>query len=550
MTNDSQVWPPNYDEEYIRRATLLLAAKKHPELAAAYYESDPVAFIEDFCFTFDPRKAGAGGLAAMPFKLFDRQKELVIFFDQLLKNESAGLVEKARDMGATWVAVAFAVWIWLYKPGASIGFGSRKELLVDRLGDMDSIFEKIRWTVSMLPGFILPKGFDAKQHSSFMKLLNPANDASITGEAGNNIGRGGRKLIFFKDESAHYENPKLIEAALLDNTNVQVDISSVNGTGNVFHKRRTSGVLWDGSIADKQKTQVFIMDWRDHPGKDQAWYDARKARAEADGLLAEHAQEVDRDYSSAVLGTIIKSEWIQAAIGLAQDFDLDTSGKRVCGLDVADDGVSGDKNALALIHGLELVDVESWGMVDTSVTATKAYNRAMEFGTSEVQYDAIGVGSGVKGQFNAMKREGKVPESFKAVPWMASASPRNPYDHVDLPVPGDTSHQGPINKDFFSNLKAQAWWALRNRFRNSYQCRKGLHFDKEQVISISPSISADKLQQLTNELSQATREENTAGKMKVNKSPNGTASPNIADAIVMAAYPVTPATLTTKSLSF
>ena len=27
------------------------------------------------------------------------------------------------------------------------------------------------------------------------------------------IGRGGRKLIYFKDESAHYEHPEMIEAA-------------------------------------------------------------------------------------------------------------------------------------------------------------------------------------------------------------------------------------------------------------------------------------------------------------------------------------------------
>jgi hypothetical protein len=50
-------------------------------------------------------------------------------------------------------------------------------------------------------------------------------------EAGDNIGRGGRTLVYFKDESAHYEHPDLIEAALGDNTNVQIDISSVNGLG-------------------------------------------------------------------------------------------------------------------------------------------------------------------------------------------------------------------------------------------------------------------------------------------------------------------------------
>ena len=81
----------------------------------------------------------------------------MLFFQQIINSQSAGLVEKSRDMGATWTTVAFSVWLWLFRPGSAIGFGSRKELLVDRLGDMDSIFEKIRYTIKMLPGFLLPR---------------------------------------------------------------------------------------------------------------------------------------------------------------------------------------------------------------------------------------------------------------------------------------------------------------------------------------------------------------------------------------------------------
>ena len=51
-----------------------------------------------------------------------------------------------------------------------------------------------------------------------MRIVNPQTGASITGESGDNIGRGGRKLCYFKDESAWYERPEKIEAALADNT--------------------------------------------------------------------------------------------------------------------------------------------------------------------------------------------------------------------------------------------------------------------------------------------------------------------------------------------
>src|SRR5690606_18584010 len=133
------------------------------------------------------------------------------------------------------------------------------------------------------------------------KLANNDNGATITGESGDNIGRGGRKSRYFKDESAHYERPELIEAALGDNTDVQIDISSVNGLGNVFHRRREAGVLWEpGAKIEPGMTRVFIFDWRDHPEKTQEWYDRRKARAEREGMQHIFAQEVDRNYSAAV----------------------------------------------------------------------------------------------------------------------------------------------------------------------------------------------------------------------------------------------------------
>src|SRR5690606_36598743 len=120
-------------------------------------------------------------------------------------------------------------------------FGSRKEALVDRLGDPDSIFEKARMMLRMLPAEFLPKGYDERQHATFMKLINPENGATITGEAGDNIGRGGRSGIYYVDEAAFLEHPERVDAALSENTDVRIDISSANGNANPFYQKRQSG---------------------------------------------------------------------------------------------------------------------------------------------------------------------------------------------------------------------------------------------------------------------------------------------------------------------
>jgi len=311
-----QIWSPDYKREMLARsarADILLEGLETAAAGRAYYRTRPIEFIEHWCYTFDPRNAGTERPTKIPFILFPRQRELIEFLHACLRSETSGLVEKSRDMGATWLAAVFSVWLFLFEPGATIGWGSRKAASVDQIGDMSSIFEKMRWMLRSTPPVFWPPGFDPNTSMSYMRIYS--DHSSITGESGDDIGRGGRTLIYFKDESAHYEHPEAIEAALSDNTRVQIDISSVNGLGNVFHRKREGGVEWEpGTPATRGKTNVFIMDWSDHPDKTQAWYDERRNLAVDAGLLHVFAQEVDRNYSAAVEGVVIPAEWVRSAI--------------------------------------------------------------------------------------------------------------------------------------------------------------------------------------------------------------------------------------------
>ena len=534
-------WPPDYYNVFGWRQRQVFLMRENPELvpgALKYYSNKPVEFINHWLDTYDPRNAGQGIPAKLPFILFQRQDDLVQFLLACLKGQQSGLVEKCRDMGATWVCAAFSVWLWRFYPGAAVGWGSRKEQLVDKIGDPDSIFEKMRILIRGLPNLFLPPGFNQDEHMAYMRIINVENGATITGEAGDNIGRGGRKLIYFKDESAHYERPEKIEAALSDNTRVQIDISSVNGTGNVFHRRREAGEEWLGGAAAKNKTNIFVMDWRDHPAKTQEWYDQRKAKAKADGLLHIFAQEVDRNYAAAVDGVIIPAEWVDAAIDSHIKLEFEATGTCVAGLDVADEG--GDRNALTIRKGAVLVSVADWAEGDTGQTTRRAVAACDGMGPVELQYDCIGVGAGVKSEANRLKAEGLLKPGIKFTPWSAGAGVQDPDAHVD---PRDK--ETPINKDMYSNLKAQAWWELRRRFERTHRAvTEGIKYSPDQLISLPSTIP--RLHQLKKELSQATASRSSgAMKLVVNKTPPGTRSPNLADSVVMAYYPIAakPATI-------
>ncbi len=532
-------WPPDYQQIKRERAARLRILHQDPVAMAGakiLYARDPAQFIEDWCDTFDPRNAGTGKSSTMPFILFPRQREFIEFLHLCYQGSTHGLIEKSRDMGATWLCVSYSVWLFLFVKGATIGWGSRHGAQVDKLGDMSSIFEKIRFQLRSIPRCFWPEGFSEDTMNN-MKIYVPGGN-SITGECGDDVGRGGRTRIYFKDESAHYEHPESIEASLGDNTKVQIDISSVNGLGNVFHRKREAGVEWTGGAVEPEKTNVFIMGWEDHPDKTQHWYDARESKAVEEGLLHVFRQEVDRNYAASVEGIIIPAEWVKSAIDAHVKLGFEESKNDECyaGLDVADGG--GDRNALAIREGVVLRSVEQWGERDTGVTTRRAVDGVSNYGRkgrrAKIQYDSVGVGAGVKAESNRLIDDNTMPKHVSLTSWNAGAAVQDPDERV---VRHDDD--SPLNKEFYRNLKAQAWWQLRLRFERTHRAvmaDDSKMYDQDTLISLPGTLPL--LRSLQKELSQPTAIKDTRMRLVVDKMPEGTRSPNLADAVVMAYWPV------------
>lgn len=524
-------WPPNYLEEYTARNRLLLKLNRDADargLMQAFYKQNPIAWIEDWCITFDPRNVDPLP-RIMPTVLFPRQKDLIQFLWECYLDRENGLAEKSRDMGASWIAVDFSAWLWLYYPQVAIGWGSRKEEYVDKKGDPKAILPKIRMVLQNLPLWMLPEGFEMDAHAPYMRIINPENGSTIVGEAGDNMGRGGRTSIYFKDESAHYERPELVEAALGDNTEVQIDISSVYGSGNVFYRRRHAGELWiPGEKCTPGKTRIFVMDWKDHPAKSQEWYDLRRKRATDEGLLHLFAQEVDRDYSAAMENVIIPTEWVRSAVDAHIKLGIPFEGETIAGQDVADGG--GDKNALSIRRGITLFHASHWGG-EAGDAARIAVPICVENGATELYYDSASIGTGFKVEINNMMEKPNWPRSLRVMPWNGGATVLNPEDHI---IPGD--RDSPFNKDQYGNLKAQSWFRLRTRFHKTHQMiHHGQVYPHSELISLGSKIPH--LEQLMRELSQAVRKLRPNGQVIVDKQPQGTSSPNLADSTMQCYNP-------------
>jgi phage terminase large subunit len=245
----------------------------------------------------------------------------------------------------------------------------------------------------LLPEEFRPLGWNDKKHAPYMAAVNPENGSRIVGEAGDNIGRGARTSIYFKDESAFYERPEKIDAALSQTSNCKGDVSTPNGEGNPFARKRKGG-----------RVKVFTFHWRDDPRKDQAWYDKQVASIDDPVIVA---QEIDISYSASVANAYIPSGYVTEAQSLGPA-DIESVGPVKLGVDVARFG--NDKTVLTPRSARVVYAQTVLAKLDTQDVAGRVKDFVIEWNEGktdgrieQIAVDVIGVGAGVVDTLNTFE---------------------------------------------------------------------------------------------------------------------------------------------------
>jgi phage terminase large subunit len=229
---------------------------------------------------------------------------------------------------------------------------------------------------------------------------------------------------------------------------------------------------------------------------------------------------------------IIKRSYIEAAIDAHKKLGIEPSGEKRSGFDVADSG--SDLCSHIYAHGIVALWGEHWkGKEDELLeSCTRVWSKARGFG-SRITYDSIGVGATAGAKFKELNDELQGADALHKIKYnkfIAGAKVVNPDDYYV-----DTDEERITNKDFFENLKAQSWWLIAERFRNTYNAvMKGQSFDESDLISISSDMP--NLANLVTELSTPRRKFSKAGKVMVESkedlSKRDIKSPNDADAFI------------------
>lgn len=524
-----RVEPPAFDfrnppyarikRERLERLRKLRASANPAESFASlrrYYRNNIAQFVDDWGTTLDTRNAGTALPVAMPFKLFPRQRDWIDWTFENWQLGEFGITAKSRDVGISWLAMAFSCSVCLLYDRLDVGFGSQIESKVDFAGDPGCLFYKGRQFVAGLPAEFRP-GWDIKKHAPFMRIFFPNTGSSIVGDSGDGIGRGNRTAIFFLDEACWLERPIVVDAALSATTNCRQDVSSIRGMSGPFAEKYHSG-----------QYRTFDFHWRDDPRKDDEWY--AKLHRRYDPITI--GSEYDINWQSSVAGVVIESAWINAAVDAHKKLGITPTGMKRAGLDIADEGI--DKNALVARHGILIYHAESWSGKgsDPFKTAERAFMLCDELKLDEFDYDADGIGASVRGDSRVIneRRHGQGLRQIRVTPYRASGAVFDPERQMI---------EGRKNDDYFENYGSQSAWHLKFMFMRTYRwVVEGQKCNPSDIISIDSKLP--ELSRLLIELAQPTSTLSKAGKVVIVKTQANTRSPNLFDALRIACAPKRP----------
>lgn len=228
---------------------------------------DILFYINTFVWQHNPKKKGTevGPFISWAFQdetltSRDRNKPGILW---CIENGEDAVIEKSRDMGASWLCLIAFEWLWHFHSDKNFIVISRNEDAVDKPGTPSCLFWKIDHIHTMLPKWLMPKGWKDKDHRTDLQFVNPENRSVITGEASGSgkAGVGGRATAMFLDEFSQIKEDRETLHRTADTTDCRLFNGTHVGLATAFYR-----------LTLKQDIKHITMHWSQHPDKAAGLY--------------------------------------------------------------------------------------------------------------------------------------------------------------------------------------------------------------------------------------------------------------------------------------
>lgn len=199
-SNEGRLWLPGRIRRMPLKARLQLATDTDLERAWRAREirrvvRSPVYFTREYG-SVQPEEG-----EPIPFDLWPEQRDVLTRFERELRL----LVLKARQLGLTWLALHYAVWLMAYNPATP---NARVLALSKKGADADKLLERARKLNDLLPPFLSSaESYRTRESRSRFRLRDRGSElVSLMGTP--EAARMETATLVIADEFAHYPNLK------------------------------------------------------------------------------------------------------------------------------------------------------------------------------------------------------------------------------------------------------------------------------------------------------------------------------------------------------
>lgn len=327
--------PDDLEENIKFRLDVLRECEVNSEFRAGIMEIcrlDIVFWIKVFVWQYNPLYKGAEAYKAIePFIPWQCQVDMLLDTPEttgepgilwVYEANKTCVVQKSREMGASWLFLIFQVWLSIYNRDSQTLNISRNEKFVDSASP-DSLFWKLDFIHQWLPAWMTGPIVDQT-----MFIHYKASNSYITGEPSTGAaGVGGRGGVAFIDEFSLIKEDEAVRQNTASTASSRFFNGTHQGTETEFYK-----------LTLTPEIVQLMLHWSQHPEKSKGLYRWDEAKNEVDIIDKNYPFPPDYkfDQTGAPVGGPypgLRSPWydkkaadIGSPSGVAQQLDINPTG--------------------------------------------------------------------------------------------------------------------------------------------------------------------------------------------------------------------------------
>ncbi len=311
---------------------------------------DPGHFVNSYCKIYDPGKGETGG-DWLPFSLWPMQRSAL----DHLHTSRLSVWLKARQLGMTWLSLAYALWLLIFRPGCTVLLFSRRDT------EAKDLLKRIKGMGRNLPEWLRP--VSAQENTESWELTN-----------------GSRCLCFPTTAGDSYT----ASLAVVDEADLVPDLdrllSSVKPTIDAGGKllllsrvdkakpQSTFKRVYRSAVSGLSEWVPLFLPWAARPDRTVEWYEAQKADSLArtgtlDALWEQYPTTDLEALAPASLDKLLPADLLGQCFYECQDVRHDGPairslkvfsvphplGRYVLGIDPAEGNPTSDDSALCVL---------------------------------------------------------------------------------------------------------------------------------------------------------------------------------------------------------